>query len=223
MIRRFLGSILLATALSGAAATVAPADSLNRQVAVFVASNMKIAVDNALAQLAATGVQCDTAIVRRMIAEELVKPYDRAEHDAANAAIDAAMSRMAAEQAGLMLAQAAAEEGAEVLPDGLIIRTLVPGDTSSPSPVPASKVAIRYTGYLPDGSVFDSIGADEEPIISTVAELTPGIAEGLTHMHRGGKYTLTLPAQLAYGSSGVPGVIPPDCPLRFDVELINVE
>ena len=184
---------------------------------------MKIAVDNALAQLAATGVPCDTTAVRRMIAQELAKPYDRAEHDAANAAIDAAMARLASSQAELMLARAAAEEGARTLPDGLIIRTVVDGDCSAPSPTASSKVSIRYTGYLPDGSIFDAIGADEAPLTSIVSELTPGMAEGLTHMRKGGKYSLTIPPALAYGSEGVPGVIPPDCPLRFDVELINIE
>lgn len=200
-------------------------DSLDRSVAVFVASNMKLAVDNALAQLVATGVDCDTAAVRRMIADEFGRPYSKAEHDAAVAAIDAAMEAKANAAAGLselMLAQAAAEKGARVLPDGLVAVMINEGDTSRPRPADTDRVSLRYTGKLPDGTVFDSIGADEPPMVATVSDLAPGMAEGLSLMHPGARYRLVLPAGLAYGKEGVPGVIPPDCALSFDVELIDV-
>ena len=223
--RRYLCIALTALAAVAANAAAAPGDSLDRSVAVFVASNMKLAVDNALAQLTATGVDCDTAVVRRLIFDELQRPYSKAEHDAAVAAIDAAMEAKANAAAGmseLMLAQAAAEKGARVLPDGLVAVPLAEGDASRPAPTPSDRVSIRYTGKLPDGTVFDAIGPDERPMLATVSDLAPGMAEGLALMRPGARYRLVLPAALAYGKEGVPGVIPPDCALSFDVELIDV-
>ncbi len=212
----------MATAFSTVSATTAT-DSLNRNVAVFVASNMKIAISNALAQIASVGINCDTVAVKQMICDELGKPYDKAAYDAAEAAIIAAAAEKDIRQGAAMLAEAEAEDGAVKLPDGLVILTTKQGDTTKSRPEPTSTVSIRYTGKLPDGSVFDSIGPDEAPLTSLVSNLAPGIAEGLTHMYPGGKSVLTIPAGLAYGHEGVPGVIPPDCPIRFEVELVDVK
>ncbi len=59
-------------------------------------------------------------------------------------------------------------------------------------------------------------------MVATVSDLAPGMAEGLVQMHPGARCRLVLPASLAYGKEGVPGVIPPDCALSFDVELLDV-
>lgn len=218
-IRRIIVSAAMVIVMTTAAMAQT---SLDRAVAVFVASNMKIAVENALHQLMATGVPCDTAAVRALLADELSKPYSSAEHDAATATVDAAMAAAAQRQSAQFLANAAKEPGARVLPDGLVFRTITKGDESIPSPLATDQVAFRYTGTLPDGSVFDSIGPDDAPLTSRVADLTPGMAEALRMMHPGGSYIVTLPADLAYGKQGVPGVIPPDCALRFDVEFIRI-
>lgn len=225
MMRRSLSAIFLAaTACVTVAAQPAPADSLNAAVAVFVASNMKLAVDNALAQLVATGVECDTSAVRRMVLDELARPYDAAAHTAASALIERAMNARALEASDLMLSQAAARDGAKVLPDGLVFEVLrESADATGPTPGPESTVRIRYTGSLPDGSVFDSIGPAEEPLEARVGELAPGMAEGLQLMRRGGSYRLTMPASLGYGDEGVPGVIPPGCALQFEVELVDFD
>lgn len=207
---------------SAADTAVTPSDSLDRAVAVFVASNMKIAVDNALAQLVATGVPCDTTTVRALINSEFAQPYDRAAHDAATATIERIMDARAREASQVMLAQAAAAEGARTLPDGLVIRTLREGDLSQPAPTPGGTVAIRYTGMLPDGTVFDAIGPGEAPMRTRVADLTPGMSEGLLEMHPGGRYLLTMPASLGYGEQGIEGVIPGGCALQFDIELVDV-
>ena len=225
MMRRFLCITFASLAAVVSFAATAEGTALDRPVAVFVASNMKLAVDNALAQLKSTGVECDTARVRQLIIEELQRPYSKAEHDAAVAAIDAAMeakANAAADMSELMLAQAAAEDGARVMPDGLVIVTLDQGDSSRVKPTSSDKVSIRYTGKLPDGTVFDVIAPDERPMVATVSDLAPGMAEGLEQMHPGARCRLVLPASLAYGKEGVPGVIPPDCALSFDVELLDV-
>ncbi len=210
-----------AAAASVPAPAAVSADSLDRQVAVFVASNIKLAVNNALADLVATGVDCDTAAVRRMVIEELALPYDRDAHAHANEVIDRAMNARAIAESGAMLAAAAAVPGAVVTPTGLVFETIVAGDGATPAG--DSTVLLRYRGILPDGTVFDSIGPADEPMEAAVAELTPGLTEGLLMMRKGGSYRLTLPPSLAYGSEGVPGVIPPDCAIQFDVQLIDIK
>lgn len=54
------------------------------------------------------------------------------------------------------------------------------------------------------------------------SQLVPGMTEGICMMQAGGNYILTIPAALAYGAQGAGGVIPPDTPLRFDVELVDI-
>ena len=106
-------------------------------------------------------------------------------------------------------------------PDGLVIETLVPGTGASPDA--ESTVVFRYTGSLPDGTVFDSIPESEEPLASPVSALTRGMTEAFPLLKAGGKYRLTIPAELAYGREGVTGVIPPDCALQFVIDFIDIK
>ncbi|MDE5661095.1 MAG: hypothetical protein K2I04_00525, partial [Muribaculaceae bacterium] len=126
---------------------------LDREVAVFVASNIKLAVDNALSDLIATGVRCDTAAVRRMVIEQLALPYDAAAHRRANEAIDAAMSARAVAESAQFLAAAAARPRATVTDSGLVFEVIEEGTGATPTS--ADTVTIRYRGILPDGTVFD--------------------------------------------------------------------
>ena len=205
-------ALLSVSASVQAFAAATDADSLNEAVAVFVASNIKLSVDNALSNLEKTGVSVDTAVVKRLILAELAKPYNEAAHDAANRVIDRALTALAA---------AAARQGAQQLPDGLVIETLVPGTGASPDA--ESTVVFRYTGSLPDGTVFDSIPESEEPLASPVSALTRGMTEAFPLLKAGGKYRLTIPAELAYGREGVTGVIPPDCALQFVIDFIDIK
>ena len=202
-------------------AAVADTDSLNEAVAVFVASNIKLSVDNALANLEKTGVNVDTAVVKRLILAELAKPYDATAHDEANSVIDRALTVRAVAESNDFLAAAAQRAGAQVLPDGLVIETLVAGTGASPAP--ESTVIFRYTGSLPDGTVFDSISESEEPLASPIGELTPGMTEAFPLLKAGGRYRLTIPSALAYGHEGVSGVIPPDCALQFVIDFIDIK
>lgn len=204
-----------ATAVAGSAD-----DSLESAVAVFVASNVKLSVENALASLIDMGMDVDTAAVKRLIIEQLALPYDGAAHERANNVIDAAMAAAEVRASQLMLANAAARQGAVELPSGLVIETVQEG--TGDTPTITDTVAIRYTGTLPDGRVFDAITLDEEPMVSAVGDLAPGMTEGLMHMRKGGSARLTIPASLAYGDAGVPGVIPPGCTLQFDVQLLDI-
>ncbi|WOE30799.1 MULTISPECIES: FKBP-type peptidyl-prolyl cis-trans isomerase [unclassified Acinetobacter] len=91
------------------------------------------------------------------------------------------------------------------------------------SPTPTSMVKVHYTGKLVDGKVFDSSVSRGEPIDFPLNQVIPGWTEGLQLMKEGGKATFYIPANLAYGPQGVPGTIPPNSTLIFDVELLQVK
>jgi peptidylprolyl isomerase len=85
-------------------------------------------------------------------------------------------------------------------------------------------VAVHYTGYLEDGSVFDSSVERGEPIRFPLGEgrVIKGWDEGISKLKVGEKARLVIPHQLGYGERGYPPVIPANATLVFDVELIEV-
>lgn len=215
--RRFCLLLVLVAAVQGLFARTAAADSLDRAVAVFFASQFKMAFANGLGDIRSTGLDVDSAKVMQYIAEDMTQPYDSAAQDRAFAIIDAAANAVVIEESAHMLAQAAQAPGALVLPSGVVVETVTPG--KGPELTRSDRVTMRYTGKLPDGTVFDSMSDDDEPIDSPVSQFVAGMTEGLTHMQRGGRYILTMPAAAAYGEHGVQGVIPPNCALQFDITL----
>ncbi len=86
-------------------------------------------------------------------------------------------------------------------------------------------VSVHYKGMLPDGQVFDSSYQRKQPIDFTlgVGQVIPGWDEGIGLLQVGDKARLVIPSDLAYGSRGAGGVIPPDANLIFDVELMDVK
>lgn len=85
------------------------------------------------------------------------------------------------------------------------------------------EVWVRYTGWLPDGTVFDS--RVEQPLNFPLAEglVIKGWDEGLLGMKVGGKRKLVIPPELAYGRGGRGRAVPPLTTLVFDVELVKVQ
>jgi FKBP-type peptidyl-prolyl cis-trans isomerase FkpA len=90
-------------------------------------------------------------------------------------------------------------------------------------PTEADTVRVHYAGRLADGSEFDSSIARGEPATFPLSGVIPCWTQGVAQMKVGGKATLVCPPDLAYGASGVPGVIPPEATLTFDVELLAIE
>lgn len=90
---------------------------------------------------------------------------------------------------------------------------------------PGDTVIIHYTGRLLDGTKFDSSydrGTPFETQIG-VGQVIAGWDQGVVGMKVGGKRRLTIPSSMAYGSTGVGGVIPPNAALIFEVELLQIK
>ncbi|HUG45814.1 MAG TPA: FKBP-type peptidyl-prolyl cis-trans isomerase [Sphingomicrobium sp.] len=106
----------------------------------------------------------------------------------------------------------------ETLPSGLAIRTIEQG---SGAPIRMQDgVLVEYEGRLADGSVFETTaGRGPAPIL--VSQTIPGFTEALTNMREGGRYTITIPSELAYGDQPPPG-LPPGADLEFDVHVVQV-
>lgn len=98
--------------------------------------------------------------------------------------------------------------------------------------VPGASVAVDYTGWLYDASAsnhhgkkFDSSLDRGKPLSFTLGagRVIKGWDQGIEGMREGGKRTLIIPADLAYGSRGAGDAIPPNATLIFDVELHKVQ
>ena len=85
------------------------------------------------------------------------------------------------------------------------------------------KVKVHYKGMLLDGTVFDSSFKRNQPIEFTlgIGQVIKGWDEGISLLGVGDKASFIIPSDLAYGESGAGGVIPPNAPLLFEVELIS--
>jgi FKBP-type peptidyl-prolyl cis-trans isomerase len=106
---------------------------------------------------------------------------------------------------------------------GLWYTDLTPGQGDSA--VPGRTVTVHYTGWLPDGTKFDSSRDRGEPFAFTLGagQVISGWDEGVKGMKVGGRRKLVLPPPLAYGDVGAPPAIPPNATLVFDVEVLKVE
>lgn len=118
------------------------------------------------------------------------------------------------------------------MPKGVDVDVVAEG--TGPSPSRDDVVFVRYTGKLADGTVFDQSQDVQLPIEGLLPEgsplplsrMIPGFAEGITQMKKGGRYTLFIPGDKAYGAEGQKDqqgneVIPPNADLTFDIELID--
>jgi len=86
------------------------------------------------------------------------------------------------------------------------------------------KVTVHYTGWLTDGSKFDSSVDRGDPFVFVLGagQVIKGWDEGVATMKVGDKVKLTIPHHMAYGEAGYPGAIPAKATLVFDVELLGV-
>ncbi|HEY0136917.1 MAG TPA: FKBP-type peptidyl-prolyl cis-trans isomerase [Nannocystis sp.] len=104
----------------------------------------------------------------------------------------------------------------------LQIDDLVPG--TGPAVRSGQRVSVHYTGWLADGTKFDSSYDRNRPFAFKLgaSEVILGWEDGIVGMQVGGKRRLTVPPNLAYGRRGMRGVIPPNATLVFEVELLAI-
>ena len=106
---------------------------------------------------------------------------------------------------------------------GLIIEELEVG--SGAMAAAGMHVQVHYTGWLTDGTKFDSSKDRDEPFDFPLGgrRVIAGWDEGVAGMQVGGRRKLTIPPQLGYGARGAGGVIPPNATLVFEVELLAID
>ncbi len=96
---------------------------------------------------------------------------------------------------------------------------------TGPAAAAGSTVSVHYTGWLEDGTKFDSSRDRNAPFEFTLGagRVIKGWDEGVEGMQVGGVRKLFIPSQLAYGERGVGDIIPPNANLVFEVELLEIK
>ena len=131
--------------------------------------------------------------------------------------LDPEPSASAAPSAAPALASAPSEVVKELKKEDLKVGT-------GPATKSGDTVRVHYTGTLLNGTKFDSSRDRNEPFEFTLGQgmVIKGWDEGVVGMKKGGQRKLTIPADKAYGPNGSPPKIPPNSPLNFDVELVEI-
>ena len=159
--------------------------------------------------------------VRRLTAEESAAMRAK---DAKRAAAEAAKAK---EQAGRVFEKAkqlVASKGGDVSkgelkPNGLWVLHVAKGD--GPHPTLEDTLSFHYTGWLADGTKFDSSHDRGRPLKYKLKGLIQGWQQAIPEMQPGGKAFLIIPPELAYGQAARPG-IPANSTLVFEIELLEI-
>lgn len=113
------------------------------------------------------------------------------------------------------------EAATKTLPSGVVVTTRALGSGAQPSAT--DTVQVHYRGTLADGTEFDSSYKRNAPATFPLSRVIPCWTQGMQELKVGGKAQLTCPAATAYGAGGIPGVIPPNSTLTFEVELLAIQ
>ncbi len=103
------------------------------------------------------------------------------------------------------------------------LQYIIVKESDGPKPKETDKVKVHYRGTLIDGTEFDSSYKRNEPAVFPVNAVISGWTEALQLMKVGSKYTLFIPANLAYGERGAGQMIGQNATLVFEVELLGIE
>ena len=133
----------------------------------------------------------------------------------------AARAETPTEKAEKFLMENKTKDGVKTLPSGLQYKVIKDGEGATPKLT--DTVVTHYRGTLLDGSEFASSYKRKEPATFPVSGVIKGWTEALQLMKEGAKWTLYVPANLAYGARGFPPVIGPNETLIFEIELLKVK
>ena len=121
------------------------------------------------------------------------------------------------------MAANAKKPGVVTLPSGVQYQVVASGPKTDVQPKAGDTLKVHYEGALTDGTVFDSSYQRGAPAVMPLAGLVPAWVEAIPLMHIGDTWMLYVPPEQGYGAQGAgDGVIPPDAPLVFKIELIDV-
>jgi FKBP-type peptidyl-prolyl cis-trans isomerase FkpA len=113
-----------------------------------------------------------------------------------------------------------AKPGVETLPSGVTVQRLT--TTQGAMPAASDTVTVHYRGTLANGFEFDSSYARGVPASFPLGQVIPCWTQGVQKMRVGEKATLVCPSQTAYGAREIPGKIPANSTLTFEVELLGI-
>ncbi len=118
------------------------------------------------------------------------------------------------------LAKRQKEKGVVTTPSGLQYEIL--STSPNPRPGPKNRVVFDYTASIVGGAEFESSAALGRPAVMGVSDGIKGLAEAFQLMPVGSKYRFVIPPQLAYGTEGVPGKVPANATVIYEITLREV-
>ena len=148
--------------------------------------------------------------------------------DEANAIVDKTFAALAEQETAAakqaeaeFLAENATKPGILTTDSGLQYEIITEGTGEKPTADDA--VYVHYEGTFTDGTVFDSSGEENDPVLIALADVIPGWTEGLQLMNVGSTFRFYIPSHLGYGPQGIQPIIPPHATLIFEVELVGID
>lgn len=165
----------------------------------------------------------EVSVLRGLNRGEAIRLRDerirRAEESAAEQAAEQERNYRAALD---RLDQAAREAGREVVTtaSGLKYVDIRPGRGAQP--LYQDRVVIHFRGTLLNGVELNNTFVEEKPATRRVAEMVEGLREGLNTMSEGGRRMFLVPPELAFKSAGIPGRVPPNAWMVYEIELLEV-
>lgn len=154
-----------------------------------------------------------------MVVALLTAPPNRAVSVPTAVPTAVAQNTAAPDPTAIALATQAIGADVQTTASGLKYRVITEG--TGPKPSASDTVTVNYRGVFLDGTEFDSSYSRNQPVTFALNGVIPGWTEGVQLMSVGSKYYFTIPAELAYGAAGRPG-IPPNSPLVFEIELLDI-
>lgn len=144
------------------------------------------------------------------------------ESDEQGEAEESGASEMTDDTPAFDIFEGGSEEDVITTESGLQYFLVESGD--GPKPESGQIVSVHYTGFLDDGTVFDSSVDRGTPFQFPIGQgaVIHGWDEGIALLNEGSKARLIIPSDLGYGAGGSGGTIPPNATLIFDVELVEI-